>query len=225
MNNNFAKLLYRNIPNIVSILGVLPLTVLFHEHGFQYLIPLIIFNNIFDDLDGILASKLNLKSDFGARLDNVCDAVSHSIFVMVIGMHYGPFFSMVSLVAIAAILIRLVSRLDPLASKTTGSSTNELIRHLLFALLLANMFGFEPGILMVVIFVAHTGSMLLPYPMPHMIRSQTKSPLTIGLVNLSLIASWLLPITLPIIAGSFFLTYLYAWIKVFQNRFVASGSK
>lgn len=225
MKNKFAKLLYRNIPNTISILGVLPLTVLFHEHGFQYLIPLIIFNNIFDDLDGILASKLNLKSDFGARLDNVCDAVSHSIFVMVIGMHFGLFSSIISLVAIAVILIRLVSRLAPLASKTIGSSTNELIRHLLFAILLANMFGFEPTILMVVIFLAHTGSMLLPYPMPHMIRSRTKSPLTIGLVNLSLIVAWLLPITLPVIAGSFFLTYLYSWIEPFLTRFIALRSK
>jgi phosphatidylserine synthase len=225
MSNKFAKLLYRNIPNTVSVLGVLPLTVLFHEHGFQYLIPLIIFNNIFDDLDGILASKLNLKSDFGARLDNVCDAVSHSIFVMVIGMHFGLFSSMISLVAIAAILIRLVSRLDPLASKTIGSSTNELIRHLLFALLLAGMFGFEPAILIIAIFFVHTASMLLPYPMPHMIRSRTKSPLTIGLVNLSLILAWLLPITLPIIAGAFFLTYLYSWIEPFLTRFIAHRSK
>jgi len=62
-------MIYKNLPNIVSLLGVLPLSILFFKDGFQYLIPLIIYNNIMDDLDGILAIKLNLKSDFGAALD------------------------------------------------------------------------------------------------------------------------------------------------------------
>ena len=69
-------LVYRNIPNITSILGVVPLAILFLEDGFQYLLPLIVYNNIMDDLDGMLAAKLDLKSEFGAALDNVCDAVA-----------------------------------------------------------------------------------------------------------------------------------------------------
>ena len=48
--------LYRNLANIASILGVLPLILLFLEDGYRYLIPLIIFNNVMDDLDGILAA-------------------------------------------------------------------------------------------------------------------------------------------------------------------------
>lgn len=172
-----------------------------------------------------MASKLNLKSDFGARLDNVCDAVSHSLFVLAIGMHYGLVSSIISLVAIAAVLIRSVSRLNPAASNTMGSPTNELIRHLFFALLLANMFGFEPAIILIVIFLIHTGSMLVPYPMPHLIRSQAKAPAAIGLVNLSLILAWLLPVTLPVVAGSFYLSYLYAWVKPFLDRFIAFRSK
>ncbi len=52
--------LYKNIPNIVSILGVIPLAILFLEDGFQYLLPLILYNNVMDDLDGILAAKLEL---------------------------------------------------------------------------------------------------------------------------------------------------------------------
>ena len=80
--------LYRNIPNMVSILGVVPLAMLFLEDGFQYLLPLLLYNNIMDDLDGILAVKLDLKSEFGEVLDNVCDAVSHIVFAMAVGMHY-----------------------------------------------------------------------------------------------------------------------------------------
>ena len=96
--------LYKNIPNIVSILGVMPLALLFIEGGFQYLLPLLLYNNVMDDLDGILAAKLDLKSEFGAALDNVCDAVSHILVVMAVGMHYGGICALLSLVAAISIL-------------------------------------------------------------------------------------------------------------------------
>jgi phosphatidylglycerophosphate synthase len=185
---NFGKTIYKNIPNIVTILGVLPLALLFSEQGYQYLIPLIVYNNIMDDLDGTLAAKLNLKSDFGAKLDNVCDAVSHTLFVMVIGMHYGLACGLISVVAIAAILIRVVSRLDPSNEKGTGSPTNELIRHVFFALLLADMFSFHPAWPLIAMFLLNTVSMHIPYPMPYMIRSLAKSATTVGVVNILLIS-------------------------------------
>lgn len=215
MTKNFGKNIYRNIPNIVTILGVLPLALLFSEHGYQYLIPLIVYNNIMDDLDGILAAKLKLKSDFGANLDNVCDAVSHTFFVMVIGMHYGLGCGLISAVAIAAILIRVVSRLDPSNGKGTGSPTNELIRHVLFALLLSDMFSFNPALSLIAIFLLNTVSMHIPYPMPYMVRSQAKTATTVGIVNILLIAAWLFPYALPIIAGCFFSAYLYSFVKIF----------
>ena len=79
--------IYRNLPNIVSILGVLPLCILLLDDGVTYLCALIVFNNIMDDLDGILAKKLRLQSDFGAGLDNVCDAFAHILIAMVVGVH------------------------------------------------------------------------------------------------------------------------------------------
>ncbi len=215
MVKNIGKLIYRNIPNIVTILGVLPLALLFSEHGYQYLIPLIVYNNIMDDLDGILAAKLKLKSDFGANLDNVCDAVSHTLFVMAIGMHYGLACGLISAVAIASILIRVVCRLDPSNDKGTGSPTNELIRHVFFALLLADMFSFNPALPLIAIFLLNTVSMHIPYPMPYMIRSQAKTATTVGMVNILLISAWLFPYALPIIAGCFFSTYLYSFVKIF----------
>jgi phosphatidylglycerophosphate synthase len=57
--------LYRNLANVTSILGVLPLVLLFFDDGYRYVIPLIIFNNVMDDLDGVLAAKLNIRSRFG----------------------------------------------------------------------------------------------------------------------------------------------------------------
>ncbi len=99
--------LYRNLPNAVSLLGVLPLALLTLEDGARFLIPLMIYNNIMDDLDGQLAVKLDLKSDFGATLDNICDAVAHVIFVIVVGTRYDVACTALSIVAIAAILLRI----------------------------------------------------------------------------------------------------------------------
>ncbi|MBW2287897.1 MAG: CDP-alcohol phosphatidyltransferase family protein, partial [Deltaproteobacteria bacterium] len=137
-------LLYKNIPNIVSILGVLPLGLLLLDDGFQFLLPLLLYNNVMDDLDGILAAKLDLKSEFGAALDNVCDAVSHILVVMVVGMHYGGLCALLSLVAATSILVRVVSRLTPTPATDGGSPTNELMRHILFALVVTQHFGIAP---------------------------------------------------------------------------------
>ena len=211
MKSPFTRMiLYKNLPNIVSILGVLPLSILFFKDGFQYLIPLIIYNNIMDDLDGILAVKLNLKSDFGAALDNVCDGVAHIIFVMAVGIHYGFASSIVSLVAVATILLRIASRLA--STKTSaGSPTNELMRHMLLALLAAKYFGFVPVPALITVILLNSISMLAPFLMPYLIRSLTKSATAIGMVNVSLLMAWLVPFTAPIIAFCFFASYLYSF--------------
>ncbi len=213
MKNPFTRMfLYKNLPNIVSILGVLPLTILFFKDGFQYLIPLIIYNNIMDDLDGILATKLSLKSDFGAALDNVCDAVAHIIIVMALGIHYGIASSMVGLVAVTAIILRVTSRLASTIKINAGSPTNELMRHILLALLSAKYFEFDPVPALITVIFLNSISMLAPFLMPYLIRNLAKSAAAIGLVNVSLLMAWLVPITTPIIAFCFFASYLYSFI-------------
>ena len=204
--------LYKNLPNIVSLLGVLPLSILFFKDGFQYLIPLIIYNNIMDDLDGILAIKLDLKSDFGAALDNVCDAVAHVIIIMALGIHYGVALSIVSLVAVTTILLRVTSRLSAPEKISAGSPTNELMRHLLLALLTANYFEFAPEPLLITVILLNSISMLSPFPMPYLIRTLTKSATAIGFVNVALLVAWLIPIAAPAIAFCFFATHLYSLI-------------
>jgi len=219
MLNSLGKTVYKNLANIVSILGVLPLAILFSEDGYQYLIPLIVYNNIMDDLDGILARKLNIKSQFGAILDNVCDAVAHTVFVMMVGMHVcmasggvlGGVCVAFSLVAATSLVLRVVSRLNPTAVTGTGSPTNELVRHMLFILLLARMFDVAPAPFLIAAFMLHAVSMLLPYRMPWLIRSLTKSTSAIGLVNVALLVAWLVPYTTPVIAASFLVTYLVSF--------------
>ncbi len=215
MFKRFGKNIYNNIPNIVSILGILPLALLFSDNGYQYIIPLILYNNVMDDLDGMLATKLGLKSEFGAKLDNVCDAVAHTLFIMIIGIHYGVICSSISLIAISAILIRVVSRLT--YTNGAGSPTNELMRHVFLILLLAELFSFDPVLLLIIVFLLNTISMLWPYPMPYMIRSLAKTAIAVIMVNLLLILAWLVPYTTLIIAGGFIFAYLYSFVKAFSS--------
>jgi phosphatidylglycerophosphate synthase len=205
-------LIYKNIPNIVSILGVLPLALLLREDGFQYVLPLLLYNNVMDDLDGILATKLNLKSPFGAVLDNVCDAVSHILFALAVGMHYGGPCAVLSLMAAISILVRVVSRLVPKSTTDGGSPTNELMRHILFALVVTQHFGVSPEPFLAAAFVLNAVSMQVSYPLRHSIRSLTTSARSIAGVNVALAAAWWFPIASPMIAACFVATYLYSLI-------------
>jgi len=234
MLKSLGKTTYKNLANVASIIGILPVAILFLKDGYQYLIPLIVYNNIMDDLDGILAVKLNIKSQFGAILDNVCDAVAHAVFVMVVAMHVwtdqggvcGGVCAAAGLVAAMALVLRVVSRLDPAAVAGTGSPTNELARHMFFILLLAHIFGFATAPPLIAVFVLHTVSMLVPYRMPWLIRSLTKSATAISLVNVSLVVAWLVPYATPLIAAAFLLSYLlsFAWGGIWWLKGVKAGA-
>ncbi len=207
-------MLYKNIPNIVSILGVVPLAMLFLEDGFQYLLPLLLYNNAMDDLDGILAARLDLKSEFGAALDNVCDAVSHVLVVMAVGMHYGGICAPLSLVAAISILVRVVSRqtATPEPEIDGGSPTNELMRHILLALVVTRYFELAPEPFLATAFVLHSVSMQVPYRLRYSIRSLTTSATAVGGVNVALGVAWWFPVTAPAIAACFIATYLYSLV-------------
>jgi phosphatidylserine synthase len=205
-----GNFLYRNLANATSILGVLPLVILFLDDGYKYVVPLIIFNNIMDDLDGILAAKLNIRSRFGADLDNVCDAVAHVILALVVGAHFGSFVMAAGAVAAGAIILRVVTRINPGSANGTGSPTNELMRHMLFTLLLAGQFDFPTEYVLISIFLLHSVSMLVPFTMPALLRSRIKAATLVAVVNVALLAAWLVPAVTPVIAAAFIGSYLYA---------------
>ena len=209
MLNSTKNIVYKNLANTVSILGVLPICFLFVKDGYHYLVPLIIYNNIMDDLDGILATKLNIKSRLGANLDNLCDAIAHTVFVMVVGVH---FLGEDSVVAAAAIVLRVATRLNPNAVAGIGSPTNELIRHIMFVLLLAQNFSSSPVPFLIAVFAIHAVSMLVPFGMPYQIRSLAKSPIAIIVVNMALVMAWLIPLATPVIAAGFIAAYLYSFV-------------
>ncbi len=205
-------IVYRNIANAVSILGIIPLPILLISGGYRYVIPLMIYNNIMDDLDGILAVKLGIQSEFGAILDNVCDALAHSVFVMVIAMHHGVVCGAVSVVAILAIELRVVSRLRPGDTPASGSPTNELVRHMLFSLLRAETYALDATPDLIAAFILHAISMIAPLPMPYLLRGMTKSAVAIAMINLALLSAWLLPISTLVIAACFIVTYVLSFV-------------
>lgn len=212
MENTQGNWGYRNLANAASILGVLPLALLFMEDSYQYVIPLIIYNNVMDDLDGILASKLNIRSQFGADLDNVCDAVAHVTLALAVGAHFGGLALMGSMIAAAAIILRVTSRVHPVGMTGSGSPTNELMRHMLFVLLLAHIFDASPEWYLVLIFSVHAVTMNVPFKLPFLIRSLAKTATTVTLVNVALIAAWHIPSVTPFIAMAFITTYLYSFM-------------
>ena len=231
MGNPQDNFIYRNLANATSILGVLPLVLLFLEDGYRYAIPLIVFNNVMDDLDGILAAKLNIRSRFGADLDNVCDAVAHVALVSVVGAHFGGLVLLASMIAAASIILRATSRLNPDVVTGGGSPTNELMRHMLFVLLLTQLVDVEPGLYLILTFLVHSVTMNVSFKLPLLIRGLAKTATTVALVNLALLAAWLIPTVTPLVAMAFVATYLYSfvvggrlWIKGRGNRSTESSS-
>jgi len=225
MGKPHGNFIYRNLANITSILGVLPLVLLFLEDGYRYLIPLIIFNNVMDDLDGILAAKLNIRSQFGADLDNVCDAVAHVALVMAVGAHFGGLVLMVGMLAAASIILRATSRVNPDKVTGGGTPTNELMRHMLFVLLLTQMFDVDPGLYLVLIFILNSVTMMVPFKLTVMIRGMAKTATAVVFVNVALVVAWLIPTATPFIAAAFITTYLYSfivgggkWLKERENK-------
>jgi len=212
MDRARRNFVFRNLANVTSLLGVLPLAVLFLDDGYRYVILLIIYNNFMDDLDGVLAAKLNIKTRFGADLDNVCDAVAHAMLALAVGAHFGSLLIGASALAAGSIILRVIARLNPKAIEGIGSQTNELMRHMLFTLLLAGQFGFSPEYILMAVFLIHAVSMLVPYPMPHPIIDRAKSATALGLVNVALVIAWLVPVTTPIITAAFVAAYIYSLI-------------
>jgi len=205
-------LIYKNIPNLVSILGVLPLALLLREDGFPYLVPLLLYNNVMDDLDGILATKLNLRSPFGAVLDNVCEAVSHILGAMAVGMHYGGLCAWLSLIAAVSILVRVVSRLNSTIETNAGSPTNELMRHIFFAIVVTQFFEIAPEPYLATAFALNAIAMQVPYPLRYSIRSLAKSATAVIGVNVALATAWWVPMASPLIAACFVATFLYSLV-------------
>ncbi len=177
--------LRKNAANMVSLAGALPLLFLYSADAIGWLPWIIVLNNIADDLDGLVAGWLNTRSKFGAHLDNVCDALVHGNVVLFMAMHFGGASLVTGMLAMAAIVIRSTSRLSA-TTGPAGSPTNELMRHCLLLLLVAELGWVSVETLLPALFLIHSLGMLLPAPMRGMIRSLTTQPYQVVLLNLFL---------------------------------------
>ena len=75
---------------------------------------------------------------------------------------------------------------------------------------MAQIFEFNAAGYLIAAFLLHAMSMLVPFKLPYLIRSLTKSAIAIGLVNVSLLVAWLVPSTTPVIAAGFNVSYFYS---------------
>jgi hypothetical protein len=126
-------------------------------------------------------------------------------------MHYGGICAVISLAPATAILLRVVSRVSGKGPDNAGSPTNELVRHMLFALLLAETFQIEAAGMLATVFVVHAVSLLVPFRMPGLLRGMARSAIAVGLINVALVVAWLVPYAAPVVAAAFVGTYLYGF--------------
>ena len=72
-------------------------------------------------------------------------------------------------------------------------------------------YGFDVNAFLIVAFILNSMSMLVPFAMPHLVRSRAKSVVTVLLVNAALVLAWGSPDTVPFVAAAFFGTYIYSF--------------
>lgn len=211
---NALRAAYRNLPNAVSVLGVVPLIALFTPVGPRYLAELIFFTNLMDDVDGTLARELNLRSSFGAALDNVCDAAGHIILVMAVGGLAGGYVLAFAMLTAAAILVRITKRVH--TPDANGSPTNELLRHLFLVLVAARATGLSLHPLLGATLFVHAVTMVCPFPMPYILRTRATKTVPIFALNVLLAVAYVVPWSIPLVAAPFVLTYvasIYAGLR------------
>ncbi|MDX8411500.1 MAG: hypothetical protein R8K46_06505 [Mariprofundaceae bacterium] len=74
------------------------------------------------------------------------------------------------------------------------------------------MFDIDPGLFLLLIFMLHSVTMIVPFKLTVLIRGLAKIATAVALVNVALVAAWLMPAVTPLIAGVFITTYLYSFI-------------
>ncbi|WP_020405443.1 CDP-alcohol phosphatidyltransferase family protein [Hahella ganghwensis] len=223
--NNLQQLGYRNTANLISLLGISPLLLLLLPEGLNWLPWVIVLNNIADDLDGLAAGWMNIRSQFGAHLDNVCDAIVHGGITLILASHLDLFGMLAGYLAACSVVIRSTRRLIPDAAPG-GSPTNDLMRHSLVAWLVAEQ-GWAPlDIILPGVFLLHAVSMQISTPMPWLIRSLTRTPAQVIFLNICLCLLIIFPTSWPVACAAFtlFTPYLASLTKgLVQLSFVQNN--
>jgi hypothetical protein len=133
--------------------------------------------------------------------------------VIAVGTYFGGALTVISLIAAFSIVLRTAARIDPNSISDQGTQTNELLRHIMFILLIGEMTGLNLVPILTTIFLMNSISMLLPTRFPFMLVHYAKTPVSMMWFNISLIlAYWFQPLTY-LIGAAFFITYIYSFSK------------
>lgn len=88
----FPALKYINLPNLITwvsfCIGIIAF-IFFTQQNYQPAIVLYALTLLFDKLDGVIARKFGLASDFGAELDNLSDAINFALLPALIAYFMG----------------------------------------------------------------------------------------------------------------------------------------
>ncbi len=104
--------MYRNLPNTLSIARIvasLCLPLFFQD--IKVFIALYLFCGISDILDGYLARRYNLVSQWGARLDSIADTIFYIILLIYLYYVYGYLFNPYLYSILIIIIIKIFSLL------------------------------------------------------------------------------------------------------------------
>ncbi|MEE8130681.1 MAG: hypothetical protein V3T48_10350, partial [Vicinamibacterales bacterium] len=82
---------------------------------------------------------------------------------------------------------------------------------LLLVFILQGPDGFDITAYLIVVLLLNSVSMLVPFAMPHLVRSRAKSATAVVSVNVALALAWGIPAAAPFVATAFFGTYLYSF--------------
>ncbi len=92
MHRLFRKEQILTIPNLLSLfrLGLLPLIAWFYNVRQNYIaaIALLVLSGITDVVDGTIARKCNMVSDFGKILDPIADKLTQMVMLMCLAVKY-----------------------------------------------------------------------------------------------------------------------------------------
>jgi len=122
--------LKNNIPNIFTTLNLVSgfLGITFFLSDFTNLIPYCIYLSlIFDYLDGLIARKLNLISNFGKQLDSLADLVSFGVLPSLVIFDWLSNHSSYNMLEYISVLILVASAFRLAKFNILQSSSNDFI--------------------------------------------------------------------------------------------------
>jgi hypothetical protein len=123
-----------------------------------------------------------------------------------VAIHCGSFVAVVACAAAIAGSLRIARRLAT-DNLVAGTPTNEMTRQLALLTVTATLFGLSPGPFCTVACAFHAATLIAPWPVTHVLRSQAHSPTAIlgvnALFSVVVLVSFLSPLLTLVFVGAY----------------------